>query len=118
MPSVARTKSGSGSTNSPTVVTYGGNAKAIARAGLASRREAEDWIAPGRVAVNGEVIHSPALNVTPRAGLVSQVMQHDADHCIADQQISRVGAVRSETAERLSKSQRCPIFAATDAISE
>jgi 23S rRNA pseudouridine2605 synthase len=40
-------------------------AKAIARAGLASRREAEEWIAAGRVAVNGTVIASPALNVTP-----------------------------------------------------
>src|SRR6185437_488743 len=40
-------------------------AKAIARAGLASRREAEEWIAAGRVAVNGAVITSPALNVTP-----------------------------------------------------
>jgi len=39
-------------------------AKAIARAGLASRREAELWIAAGRVAVNGEVISSPALNIT------------------------------------------------------
>jgi 23S rRNA pseudouridine2605 synthase len=38
-------------------------AKAIARAGLASRREAESWIAAGRVAVNGAAIHSPALNV-------------------------------------------------------
>jgi len=41
-------------------------AKVIARAGLASRREAEDWIAAGRVAVNGEVIRSAALNVTER----------------------------------------------------
>ena len=41
-------------------------AKAIARAGLASRREAEAWIAAGRVAVNGAVIASPALNVTPQ----------------------------------------------------
>jgi 23S rRNA pseudouridine2605 synthase len=39
-------------------------AKVIARAGLASRREAEDWIAAGRVAVNGAVIRSAALNVT------------------------------------------------------
>jgi 23S rRNA pseudouridine2605 synthase len=38
-------------------------AKAIARAGLASRREAEAFIAAGRVAVNGAVISSPALNV-------------------------------------------------------
>jgi 23S rRNA pseudouridine2605 synthase len=41
-------------------------AKVIARAGLASRREAELWIAAGRVAVNGAVINSPAYNVTAR----------------------------------------------------
>ncbi len=40
-------------------------AKVIARAGLASRREAETWIAAGRVSVNGALISSPALNVTP-----------------------------------------------------
>jgi 23S rRNA pseudouridine2605 synthase len=39
-------------------------AKVIARAGLASRREAEAWVVAGRVAVNGAVIASPALNVT------------------------------------------------------
>src|SRR5947208_12968089 len=39
-------------------------AKMIARAGLASRREEEAWIAAGRVAVNGAVIASPALDVT------------------------------------------------------
>jgi 23S rRNA pseudouridine2605 synthase len=38
-------------------------AKVIARAGLASRREVETWIAAGRVSVNGAVITSPALNV-------------------------------------------------------
>jgi 23S rRNA pseudouridine2605 synthase len=41
-------------------------AKAIARAGLASRREAEGWITAGRVTVNGEKISSPALNVTAK----------------------------------------------------
>ena len=41
-------------------------AKVIARAGLASRREAEAWIAAGRVSVNGKAINSPALNVGPR----------------------------------------------------
>jgi 23S rRNA pseudouridine2605 synthase len=41
-------------------------AKVIARAGLASRREAEGLIAAGRVAVNGAAISSPALNVSPR----------------------------------------------------
>ncbi|MEA2759441.1 MAG: rRNA synthase [Methylobacteriaceae bacterium] len=39
-------------------------AKLMARAGLCSRREAETWIAAGRVAVNGRVLTSPALNVT------------------------------------------------------
>lgn len=39
-------------------------AKVIARAGLASRREAEAWIAAGRVSVNGAKVTSPALNVT------------------------------------------------------
>jgi 23S rRNA pseudouridine2605 synthase len=41
-------------------------AKVIARAGLGSRREAEAWIAAGRVAVNGAVIASAALNVGAR----------------------------------------------------
>ncbi|HEX4765829.1 MAG TPA: pseudouridine synthase [Lichenihabitans sp.] len=40
-------------------------AKIMARAGLCSRRDAETWIAAGRVAVNGAVIASPALNVGP-----------------------------------------------------
>jgi 23S rRNA pseudouridine2605 synthase len=39
-------------------------AKVLARAGVASRREAERMIAAGLVAVNGKVIDSPALNVT------------------------------------------------------
>jgi 23S rRNA pseudouridine2605 synthase len=41
-------------------------AKVMARAGLCSRREAEAWIAEGRVKVNGEKLTSPARNVTPR----------------------------------------------------
>jgi 23S rRNA pseudouridine2605 synthase len=45
-------------------------AKVMARAGLASRRQAEAWIAAGRVAVNGAVISSPALNVTPSDRIV------------------------------------------------
>ena len=40
-------------------------AKAIARAGLCSRREAEGWITDGRISVNGEVLASPAFNVSP-----------------------------------------------------
>jgi 23S rRNA pseudouridine2605 synthase len=45
-------------------------AKVIARAGLASRREAEAWIVAGRVSVNGAVISSPALNVRPSDSVV------------------------------------------------
>jgi 23S rRNA pseudouridine2605 synthase len=40
-------------------------AKRLARAGLCSRRDAERWIADGRVAVNGTVLTSPALVVGP-----------------------------------------------------
>ncbi|HKH94899.1 MAG TPA: pseudouridine synthase, partial [Beijerinckiaceae bacterium] len=39
-------------------------AKAIARAGVASRRDVEAMIAEGRVTLNGEVLASPAINVT------------------------------------------------------
>ena len=41
-------------------------ARVLARAGLCSRREAEEWIEAGRVSVNGEVLTSPALNVTAK----------------------------------------------------
>ena len=40
-------------------------AKRLARAGIASRRDAEDLIAAGRVKVNGKVLTSPAFNVSP-----------------------------------------------------
>lgn len=40
-------------------------AKAIARSGLCSRRDAERWITDGRISVNGKVIKSPALDVGP-----------------------------------------------------
>lgn len=39
-------------------------AKVIARAGVASRREAERMIEAGRISVNGKQIMSPALNVS------------------------------------------------------
>ncbi|MCC6983052.1 MAG: rRNA pseudouridine synthase [Bauldia sp.] len=39
-------------------------AKLLARAGLCSRRDAERWIAEGRVSVNGRVLLSPALDVS------------------------------------------------------
>jgi 23S rRNA pseudouridine2605 synthase len=39
-------------------------AKVLSRAGLASRRDAEEMVTQGRVSVNGRVINSPALDVT------------------------------------------------------
>ncbi len=45
-------------------------AKVLARAGVASRREAERMIEAGRVAVNGKLIDSPALNVTAKDKIV------------------------------------------------
>ena len=36
-------------------------AKVIARSGLCSRRDAEEWIRQGRVSVNGGVIRTPAF---------------------------------------------------------
>ncbi|HEY9213972.1 MAG TPA: pseudouridine synthase, partial [Ancylobacter sp.] len=45
-------------------------AKVIARAGLGSRREIEEWILAGRVAVNGEVLESPARTVTAQDNIV------------------------------------------------
>ncbi|MGB7268893.1 MAG: pseudouridine synthase [Albidovulum sp.] len=40
-------------------------AKVMARAGVASRRDAERMIIEGRVAVNGKAIQSPALDILP-----------------------------------------------------
>lgn len=45
-------------------------AKAMARAGLCSRREAERWIADGRVVVNGRRIETPAVDVGPNDKVV------------------------------------------------
>jgi len=39
-------------------------AKVLARAGLCSRRDAERWIAAGRVSVDGRVLTTPAVAVT------------------------------------------------------
>ena len=38
-------------------------AKRLARAGLCSRREAERWIEAGSVALDGQTVTSPAVNV-------------------------------------------------------
>ena len=40
-------------------------AKAMARSGLCSRRDAERWIAEGRISVNGRTLATPACDVGP-----------------------------------------------------
>jgi 23S rRNA pseudouridine2605 synthase len=45
-------------------------AKVMADAGLCSRREAEAWIAAGRVSVNGKVLQSPAIAVDSNDAIV------------------------------------------------
>ena len=40
-------------------------AKVMARVGLCSRRDAEEWILAGRVSINNEVLTSPARDVLP-----------------------------------------------------
>ncbi len=45
-------------------------AKAMARAGLCSRREAERWIADGRVSVNGKLLKTPACEVGPNDKII------------------------------------------------
>ena len=44
--------------------------KVIADAGLASRREAERWIAEGRVKVNGAVVTKQGISVDPLSDIV------------------------------------------------
>ncbi|MBL9029883.1 MAG: rRNA pseudouridine synthase [Caedimonas sp.] len=45
-------------------------AKVIARAGLCSRRESEDWIHAGRVMLNGHLLLTPAMTVAPEDHIV------------------------------------------------
>lgn len=45
-------------------------AKVMARAGLCSRREAENWILDGRVRVNGKILESPAFCVTSECQII------------------------------------------------
>ena len=63
-PRPRRPRPGSASAAPPPSKTGERLAKRIARAGLCSRREAEAWIRAGRVAVDGRVVESPALDVT------------------------------------------------------
>jgi 23S rRNA pseudouridine2605 synthase len=63
-PRPRRPRPGAASAAPPPSKTGERLAKRIARAGLCSRREAEAWIRAGRVAVDGRVVESPALDVT------------------------------------------------------
>jgi 23S rRNA pseudouridine2605 synthase len=53
----------SGQARSPDSASGERIAKALARAGVASRREVERYIAEGRVALNGQVLTTPAVKV-------------------------------------------------------
>jgi 23S rRNA pseudouridine2605 synthase len=52
--------------------------KAMAKAGLCSRRDAERWIAEGRVVINGEKLDTPAREVGPQDRILidGQPMPH------------------------------------------
>ena len=52
---------------SPSPIAAGGErvAKALARAGVASRREVERYIAEGRVELNGRILDTPAVKIEP-----------------------------------------------------
>ena len=60
-----RPLSGSIMTDTPEMPSQDRIAKVMARAGLCSRREAEAWIAEGRVTVNGATLTTPAVTVGP-----------------------------------------------------
>ncbi|AFX99672.1 conserved hypothetical family protein [Candidatus Endolissoclinum faulkneri L2] len=45
-------------------------ARRIARAGLCSRREAENWIVNGRIKLNGKILKTPAITVTKNAKIM------------------------------------------------
>ncbi len=56
---------GPGQDDTPTPTSGDRVAKALARAGVASRREVERLIQAGRVALNGKVLTTPAVKVAP-----------------------------------------------------
>ncbi len=63
--SAPETQSSAGGSGEPMRI-----AKALARAGLCSRREAERWIDQGRVSVNGKILKTPAFEVTTKDKVV------------------------------------------------
>ena len=59
-------------------------AKVMARAGLCSRRDAERLVEAGRVKVNGTLVTSPALNVTPQDNVIVD------DKPLPDREVSKL----------------------------
>ena len=60
-------------------------AKVMARAGVCSRREAERWIADGRVRLNGKILETPATLVT------------NEDRIVVDDKVIAHGSRQEET---------------------
>src|SRR5258708_11555541 len=63
----------------------------------------------------GYVACKHTLGMTPRVGMISHVVQDDADQAITNQPIKRIGCLRSKRRESLSQSQRGPKLA-TDRV--
>lgn len=55
-------------------------ARALSKFGVCSRREAERWIADGRVQVDGQTVHAPQRRIDPRQARVSVDGQRVSDH--------------------------------------
>src|ERR1700719_1580085 len=70
-----------------------------------------------RTANGSDIASEHAFDMLPRARLVSETMQYDPGHTIADQQIGWIGLLHSKTTEPLGGSQRRSMFAAKIATS-
>ncbi|HMA16637.1 MAG TPA: pseudouridine synthase [Kiloniellaceae bacterium] len=82
-------------------------AKVIARAGLCSRRDAEAWVAAGRVTVDGKVLTSPAAVVTPDARIA---VDGEALPAAAPPRLFRYHKPRGEITTARDPQDRTPVF--------
>lgn len=79
--------------------------KFLANAGVSSRREAERWIAEGRVAVNGVIQTQPGVKVDPERDRVSVdgkpvVLQGERHYFILNKPMGVVTTLKDRHAER------------------